>query len=351
MTFALVAPAPAGVPTGGHVYNDRLIREWAAMGVPVAIERVQGDWPRPSADERARLRSTLTRHPVVLVDGLVGGACPDEVEAAEAAGTRVVVLVHLPLPAEPGLTASEHLRLTDTENRALHAASGVVAVSPWAARDLHRRYGLRHVRVALPGADREALAVGSTPPHLLVLAAFTPGKNHATLLSALERLEDLQWSAAFVGRRAVDGEAADAWDGRAASSPVRSRIEVPGPLVGAALEAQWTRTDLLVLPSRVETYGLVVTEAFAHGIPAVVGAGTGAVETLTGDGVEPPPGATADPRDQDAIAEVLRAFLADAKTRDGWRRQALIRRERLRPWSATARDVLDALALFTRSGD
>ena len=282
--FALVAPAHDGVPTGGHVYNEHLLREWQATGVPVVLERVEGRWPRPSAAERARLQATLTRHPVVLVDGLVGAACPHEVAAAESAGTRVVILVHLPLPAEPGLTAAEAARLADCEGRALHAATGVVATSSWAARDLHRRYRLGQVAVALPGADRAPVALGSSPPHLLVLAAFTPGKNHATLLRALERLEDLEWTAAFVGRPA-SGAAAQEWERQAAASPVRGRVEVPGPLVGPALEREWSRTDLLVLASRVETFGLVVTEAFAHGIPALVGAGTGAVEALVGDGL------------------------------------------------------------------
>ncbi|MGB8379824.1 MAG: glycosyltransferase, partial [Dermatophilaceae bacterium] len=163
-----------------------------------------------------------------------------------------------------------------------------------------------------------------------------------TLLRALERLDDLEWTAAFVGRPA-SGAAAQEWERHAAASPVRGRVEVPGPLVGPELEREWSRTDLLVLPSRVETFGLVVTEAFAHGIPALVGAGTGAVEALVGDGLDPPPGAAADPSDPEALAAALRAFLADPQVRDGWRQHALARRERLRPWSETAREVLAAL--------
>ena len=60
----------------------------------------------------------------------------------------------------------------------------------------------------------------------------------------------------------------------------RDRIRVTGALTGSALDQRWDAADLLVLPSRVETYGLVVTEALARGIPAIVSAGTGAVEAL-----------------------------------------------------------------------
>jgi glycosyltransferase involved in cell wall biosynthesis len=137
--------------------------------------------------------------------------------------------------------------------------------------------------------------------------------------------------------------AAQEWQQRAAASPILPRLRIPGPLTGPALAEQWLRTDLLVLVSRVETFGLVVTEAFAHGIPAVVGAGTGAVEALAGDGVGPPPGAAANPADPDAIAATLRGYLTDEHLRADWRHRALARRERLRPWSATARDGLAAV--------
>ena len=47
---------------------------------------------------------------------------------------------------------------------------------------------------------------------------------------------------------------------------------VPGILTGQALDQKWDSADLLVLTSRIETYGLVV-EALARGIPAVVSPG------------------------------------------------------------------------------
>ena len=57
----------------------------------------------------------------------------------------------------------------------------------------------------------------------------------------------------------------------------------PGALTGARLDAVWAATDLLLLTSASETFGMVVTEALARGIPAVVTGGTGAVEALLGE--------------------------------------------------------------------
>ncbi|PLC11179.1 hypothetical protein AUQ48_01600 [Kocuria flava] len=138
-----------------------------------------------------------------------------------------------------------------------------------------------------------------------------------------------------------------------AALPDPARVRVPGPLTGAALEEQWAATDLLVLPSRAETYGMVVAEALAHGVPALVPAGTGAVEALDGTphGVGPAEraGAALDPADPTAWTTALRAWLADPALRERWRTAALARRRRLRRWSDTAHDVLAALEAPARA--
>jgi phosphatidylinositol alpha 1,6-mannosyltransferase len=48
------------------------------------------------------------------------------------------------------------------------------------------------------------------------------------------------------------------------------QAEFPGVLRGEALARAYANLDLLVFPSRTDTYGNVVVEAFASGVPAVV---------------------------------------------------------------------------------
>ena len=47
------------------------------------------------------------------------------------------------------------------------------------------------------------------------------------------------------------------------------RVRLVGPRTGAELDAAYAAADLLVLASRGETYGMVVTEALARGIPVL----------------------------------------------------------------------------------
>ena len=62
----------------------------------------------------------------------------------------------------------------------------------------------------------------------------------------------------------------------------------PGPRIGADLERSYAAADVLVLASRAETYGMVVTEALARGLP-VVAAEVGGVPEALGHGADGDP--------------------------------------------------------------
>ncbi|WP_427134076.1 glycosyltransferase [Pseudarthrobacter sp. S9] len=353
LRIRLVVPGNVRHNSGGNVYNAALARELTALGAGVETCPLDGGWPVGSAEDRRRL-GALLRAPagaedrIVLVDGLLASGAPEELESA-AAGRPVWILLHIPLPDHPEL-----------ERRALKAAAGVICTSTSAAAGIRARHGLDGIRVALPGSDAAALAAGplaagSGPAHLIAVAALLPNKDQSLLLAALSRLTELPWTAALIGSDSADPAYAARLRDMVKRLGLQGRVDIPGELRGAALEAAWAAADLSLLISRAETYGLVVTESLARGIPVVVREGTGAVEALaagTGPriaGAEAalPGAAVALAADPEPLADVLRRWLTEPGLRARWRDAAAAARGRLPGWDATARTVLGIVAADT----
>ncbi len=328
-------------PSGGSIYNTRLATEWGVTPVPVT-----GPWPQPCPDDVATLRRVLLAGPrqqTLVVDGMLACAAPRVVQDAVADGRAVWVLVHLPLPAETGLAPGEQRRLEAAEAAALAAATGVVVTSAWAASDLRRRYDVGRVVVAPPGTDPADAASGSTPARLLTVASFTPRKNHRLLVQALTQVSALPWTAHWVGATG-DHAVTDELRRQLAGAGLADRVRLEGPRTGQALEAIWARADLLLLSSLAETYAMVVAEALAREVPALVSAGTAAAQTLAGPAAGGHPaghsndlaGAVLDPHAPQAWAATVRDWLSDEGLRNRWRASARRRGGELPRWADTA---------------
>jgi hypothetical protein len=323
-------------PTGGNVYNRRLVAALRACGQQTEILRLPGTWPNPDGTAQSRLAAMLAQRSISVVDGVVASAAPEAILSATRSGRTVVILMHLPIGVE---------QPSRPEEQALRAASAVICTSEHCADLLEMRYGLVRPAVALPGAESAPVAVGSRPPRFLMIAALTPVKDQLTVVQALAMISDLDWSAALVGSTTTDIDYAEQVRTMIGSVGLADRIAITGTLTGPALEEQWTAADLLLLVSRTEMYGLAVVEALAHGLPAVVATGTGAREALTAgfDGSSLP-GLAVPGANPDALANALRCWLTNPDLRAAWRAAALHRRELLPGWDRTAAAVLDCLA-------
>jgi hypothetical protein len=328
-------------PSGGNRYDRRVCDELGKDHDLWEIT-VAGSWPRPTGAQRAKLTRRLAALPdgaVVLLDGLVACAVPEVLEP-EADRLRLVVLVHLALGDETGLSPQEAAQLTALERRTLHAAGAVIATSVGAARHLIERHDLSadRVHVAAPGVDPAPPATVREPGgRLLCVAAVTPRKGQDVLVDALTRLEDLAWECVCVG--ALDR----APDFAQRVAEVTARVRFVGTRAGDVLAEAYANADLLVLPSRAETYGMVVTEALARGVPVLGTAVDGVPEALGAAPGGALPGMLVPAGDPAALAAALRAWLTDAGLRRRLRAAAAARRETLQGWDKTARDLAEVL--------
>jgi glycosyltransferase involved in cell wall biosynthesis len=330
-------------PSGGNTYDRHLLRELSPHGWTAHERSVAGFWDRPGAASFAALEETLRQIPddaVVLLDGLIASTAP-EVLVPQASRLRLVVLVHMPLGHRP---PDDDAR--DRERAVLDAATATVTTSAWARRRLIELYDLsaHRVHVAESGAPAAEPASGTEAGEaLLCVGAVVPEKGHDILLEALESISTLSWHCTCVGRLDRDPAFVESLCGRSLDAGLGERVSFPGPRTGADLDHTYASADLLVHASRAETYGLVVTEALARGLP-VIAAEVGGLAEALGEGADGTrPGLLVAPEDPVALGDALSAWLGDAELRARLRRSAGERRESLPRWSSTASKVAQVL--------
>jgi glycosyltransferase involved in cell wall biosynthesis len=194
-------------------------------------------------------------------------------------GVPLVYLPHARIApvevADPAQAASPILRWVAyhvhyrAEREALLKSATTVRFTPGTVALLRQYYHLpARTRFEVIPQAIEASIVGSAPRRqgplrLLAVGRLVPSKNIRLLLTALANI-DGAWHLDIVG----DGPARGALEAQARQTGLSSRVTFHGHQ--DAPSRFYARADLLAFPSRLENVSLVVLEAMAHGVPAVV---------------------------------------------------------------------------------
>lgn len=344
-----VVPGDIDTRTGGYGYDRAIIAGLRDLDWDVNLVSVAGNYPFPTEDERqsaARALAAVPDDALVVVDGLAFGAIPEQA-FAERERLRLVALVHHPLGLETGLSQAVSEQLLDSERRALRSARGVVVTSKRTVRAVVDLGVSRdHIVVVEPGTDISNEAPGSSGDTLemLCVASMVPRKGHDTLFDALEPLTDLKWHLTCAGRFDRSDAYANQLFERSESAPLAGRVTIAGELRGDALEHAYAHTDLFVLPTHYEGYGMVVAEALAHAIP-VVSTPTGGIVDLVGNDA----GVLIQAGDAAALTDTLRRVLTDRALLTTLRSGARRARIAIPTWVQACSTMADALARFANA--
>ena len=223
---------------------------------------------------------------LVLLDGLIASAAR-AVLVPESPRLRLVVLVHMPFGDVAVAAHAECAVLTQCPRRRhdqrvdagaaarpLPAAPGAGARRP--ARGGPGRRGARHARRRPAPVRRRR-------------GARTRGRTCCSRRSS--RIASPSWRCTVVGSARPRSRRSSS--GSAARPPTPARptgSASPGHGRARSCARQYQAADVLVLPSRLEAYGMVVTEALAVGLPVIAAAVGGVPEALgrTADGLAGP---------------------------------------------------------------
>jgi glycosyltransferase involved in cell wall biosynthesis len=328
LRVGFVVYGPVDQVNGGYIYDRLVVEQLRELGDEVSIISLE-----PGARDVPELRTGALD--VLVADALCFRDLPTIFRLAPAGLRRVLLIHHLTAwEHPPGAVRAELLAL---EGAMIAAADVCVATSRATADRLYVEGLARRVSVAEPGADRlPRPATGGQEPSGALLRLLYVG-------NILRRKRVLELCATFAGLPASNAELLLVGDelevdyaaevrALIASTGEAARIRSLGAQPAAGVAEQLGLADVLVLPSELEGYGMVLSEALWSGVP-VIAARVGAAEqlvALTGAGL------LFDPGDAAGLGATLTAFVADASLRARLRRAAWRAAERLPRWRDTA---------------
>ena len=158
------------------------------------------------------------------------------------------------------------------------------------------------------------------------------------LLEALNEIRDRHWHLTCAGSLLRDTPTVAAIQHLIDRLSLRKRVSLLGDLDRDALERQYARADVFVLPSYLEGYGMALAEAIAFGLP-VISTTAGAIpETVPANA-----GILVAPGDSRALAKALSSVIDDPARRAALAANARAARASLPTWATAATKFAAAL--------
>ncbi|OFT40711.1 hypothetical protein HMPREF3160_09445 [Arthrobacter sp. HMSC06H05] len=320
------ATAGGGDAGGLNVFVDQTSRALAAAGVsvdvftrdePGSIKVTPGyrvhtlpagpaDAPKEELPQYTdEFAQQLSQHPAFMAADVVHAHYWLSADAAlkAAHGKPVIATFHTTSARKRHhghtRTAVETFR-EQTEQRIAAEAYGLTAntVTDRAELSDDLRVQLEKITIARPGIDRSVFhpegPTASWPVEpgahrsglkMLFAGRFQDYKGPDVALDTLAALKDARCEASLVMIGDQSGPGSMDLAARARARGVEDRVAFKPPMPQKRLALMYRAADVVVVPSRHETFGLVAAEALASGTP-VVGHAAGGLLDLIDDGVD-----------------------------------------------------------------
>jgi len=339
-THLWVAPPFDGPPTGGTLYNAALARALSERGARCLRIDV--------GDAMARLLSPVEY--AYWVDSLYLAAVPELARANVHRAPMRLVVHYLPSLVSRG-DGAERSRAERDERAALEIVDGCLVTSAYMARCLTAGGVPADRIVVVEPAVPAWLPTDVDPPpssevRALLVANLSPAKGLLELIGTLAEsmisASDLRLT--VVGSLEMDADYSEACrrfvDGVAA---LRTSVDLVGPLPHEGVLRRMMGSDVVVSASAMESYGMVLAEARALGLPILALRG-GNVDSHVG----PESGGALFPD----IGALVRDLIRLARDRNELRRRQGLARSarRTRSWDEAAVEFLSTFGA-DRAGD
>lgn len=352
MQILFIVPGDINVPTGGYLYDRKIIEEWQKAYHSVELIQLDGDYPFPSDAEKQDALEKISMAgscDIAVVDGLAGGAHP-ELMAKLADIVPTLALIHHPLCLETGLNEKEVIDLRQSEALGLKSVRAVVTTSVTTAKSVNQVFNFpsENVYSVEPGVERHAVSTGTAENivRLLCVGSIIERKGHRDLLQALGRLKHLDWHLDCVGSTDLNAPYYDEVCSLVARLSLEDRVTFHGSVERETLQSLYERAHLFTLPSHYEGYGMAYAEAIVAGLP-VIGTTGGAIPRTVPENC----GILIEPGNLQELQNALNALINDSNLRQRFRTAAVNSRNLFPDWKGSASRFMTILQSTTKPGE
>jgi glycosyltransferase involved in cell wall biosynthesis len=357
MRIGLVIYGTLETLSGGYLYDRELVKYLESCGDQVEMVSIPWrNYPQHLTDNLSR--STYQRLAGLQVDILL----QDEVNhpslfltnsrLKKRQETPIIAIVHHLRSSEEHPFGRKMLYRA-VEKSYLQTVDGFVFNSHTTREVVESLIGdNKNSVVSFPAGDRiasdlttrqiQTRASRDGPLQVLFLGNVIARKGLHVLLDALGGIPKDQWQLSVVGSLEMDQDYTDQVMYRVSSKGLMDSIEFLGPLDEHELEQVMESSQLMVMPSSYEGFGIAYLEGMSFGLPAIASTAGGAAEIITHgeDGFLVPPNVPSKLRehlmeiisDRELLAKMSLAALERFQCHPTWENTSRRTRNFLQSW-------------------
>lgn len=272
-TIKFVLPKDQHLPSGGNVYNEKLIRSLRKLGQ--RIEIIDFDMYRQEV--------TQAGNAIYGVDSLF----IEDMKVLQGVKKKVFsffILHHLQSLYPPSrIDGTQYFE--KHEKASLQFFDAFLLTSHFTKAYLEEKNISAPMRVVEPAADFLPSEVSTLtfPLQALMVANVVERKG---ILSFLESLSKVQrdgddFVIRIIGRTDMETAYFEACQNQLKSAGLQNKIQFVGPLTHEETLRQYARHHLFISAAQMETYGMAIQEAKAYGLPLLLCEGGNSASHLT----------------------------------------------------------------------
>lgn len=259
-------------PSGEFIYNKKIVDGMRNRKYKVFVHNLPADFPFPNANSISQFETVVKSIPsddLLFIPGAVIASSPSIFEEY-LKSHKIIAFVHVPASLSNDLTIYQKEIALASEKTAL-AKIKICITSNEYAKDALEERGVPSSAICLAKAGTDPYPVKTNyrnlPLDLLSISNYTRKNGLINLIKALSALKNKNWKLICYGVKDYDPNYFDEINQLIKKYGLAERIALNDTIEHDNISEVYLASDLVVLPSDNESFGMTISEALMHGIP------------------------------------------------------------------------------------